>query len=179
MEHLIDLTGYLNRDSTYSLNDLENDLRKILLACDGEELTADLIEDLLVGEADRFVFNLIDAMLAGREQQAMERTIRILAAEDGNAMQVIALLTSQFEMMLDAVEMEEQGIPMKEMAKRTGVNEYRFRKAFQAAGRFSRSRIRELLIRLYETDLQIKSGSLDKDLALELFVLGVGASGRR
>ncbi|MBQ6583481.1 MAG: DNA polymerase III subunit delta [Mogibacterium sp.] len=173
LDWLIDQSGYLNKDSGYSLSELENDLNKIILAAEGDEITIPLIDDLLTGEEDKYVFHLIDALVAGRKQQAMEMTIRILASEDSNAMQLIGLLTSQFEMMLDAAEMEARGIPLSEMAKRTGVNEFRFRKAFQASQKFSPERLRAILIRLYNTDLAIKTGDLDKDLALELFLLGI------
>ena len=63
------------------------------------------------------------------------------------------------------------------MAKKTGVNEFRFKKAYQAANAYSLSRIRRLLISLYNIDRDIKRGDIDKDVALELFVLSA-APGR-
>ena len=63
------------------------------------------------------------------------------------------------------------------MAKKTGVNEFRFKKAYQAASAYSLSRIRKLLTDLYNIDRDIKRGDIDKDTALELFVLSA-APGR-
>ena len=57
------------------------------------------------------------------------------------------------------------------MAKKTGINEFRFKKAWQAAGAYSPARLKRLLIDLYNIDRDIKRGDIDKDVALELFVL--------
>ena len=173
MEYLIDLSGYLNRDSAYTLDELDNDLRKILLAAEGDEITTPLIEDLLIGDSDRFVFSLVDVLMAGNKSRAMQMTENILSSDDGNSMQILALLTSQFEMMYDALAMERKGVLVSGMVKALGVNQYRFRKAYAAAGKFRREHLKELLISLYNFDKQIKTGDIDKDTALELFILQV------
>ena len=49
-----------------------------------------------------------------------------------------------------------------------GINEFRFKRAYRAAGRYSRSRIRKILTDLYNADRDIKRGDMDKDIALEL-----------
>ena len=86
-------------------------------------------------------------------------------------MAVLALLTKQFEIMYDALELSEQGYSITQMAKKTGTNEYRFKKAFAAAGRYSRSRIRRILTDIYNADRDIKRGDIDKDVALELIAI--------
>ena len=176
MEFLIDVTGYYNRDSSYTLTQLDSDLSKIVRACAGDEVTRDIIEDLLTGDEDRYVFNLVDALVSGSLARALEITETIIREEDG-AMPVTALLTKQFEIMYDSLELSEQGMTISMMAKKTGVNEFRFKKAYQAASAYSLSRIRKLLTDLYNIDRDIKRGDIDKDTALELFVLSA-APGR-
>ena len=70
--------------------------------------------------------------------------------------------------MYDALELNEKGYSISQMAKKTGVNEFRFKRAFNAAGRYSKRRIGKILRELYNTDRDIKSGNIDKDVALEL-----------
>ena len=65
LEHLIDVTGYYNRDSAYDLAELDKDISKLVKACEGDEITSGLIEDILTGDSDRFVFNLVDALTLG------------------------------------------------------------------------------------------------------------------
>lgn len=172
MEHMIDLSGYYNKDSGYFLKHILADLDRINNACVGDTITSELIEELMIGEEDKFVFNLIDSLMAGDKRRAMSLSAEI-AKDENSIMQVIGLLTKQFEIMYDALELSGEGMSIPQIAKATKVNEYRMKKAYQSARRFSKSRLKELLIGLYNIDKDIKSGAMDKELAFELFVVGV------
>ncbi len=176
LEFLIDISGYYNKESTYTLTQLDADIGKIVKACQGDQITADVIEELLTGDNDRFVFNLVDAVVSGNRARALAIAETIINEEDG-AMQVTGLLMKQFEIMYDALELSQEGMSIAQMAKKTGVNEFRFKKAWQAANSYSLSRIKKLLIQLYNIDRDIKRGDIDKDTALELFVMSA-APGR-
>ena len=170
LEHMIDVSGYYNRGSAYDLSQLDRDVDKIVRACEGDDISAALIEEILIGDSDRFVFGLVDALMAGDRGKALEIAEAIIREEDG-AMAVLALLTKQFEIMYDALELSDMGCSISQMAKKTGVNEYRFKRAFNAAGKYSKRRIKRILIGLYNTDRDIKRGNIDKDTALELTAL--------
>lgn len=170
LEHMIDVTGYYNKGSLYDLAQLEKDIDKIVKACSGDAIGAQLIEEILIGDSDRFVFSLVDALVAGDRGKALAIAEAIIRDEDGS-MAVLALLTRQFEIMYDALELNEKGYSISQMAKKTGVNEFRFKRAFNAAGRYSRRRIGRILKDLYNTDRDIKNGNIDKDIALELIAI--------
>jgi len=170
LEHMIDVTGYYNKDSRYDLAQLEKDIDKIVRACSSDSVSAQLIEEILIGDSDRFVFGLVDALVSGDRGKALEIAEAIIKEEDGS-MAVLALLTKQFEIMYDAVELNEMGYSISRMAKKTGVNEFRFKRAFNAAGRYSKRRIGKILTELYNTDRDIKRGNIDKDVALELIAI--------
>ena len=170
LEHMIDVTGYFNKGSVYDLSQLEKDIDKIVKACQGDSIDANLIEEILIGDSDRFVFGLVDALVAGDRGKALAIAEAIIRDEDGS-MAVLALLTKQFEIMYDSIELNEKGYSISQMAKKTGVNEFRFKRAFNAAGRYSKRRIGRILTELYNTDRDIKSGNIDKDVALELIAI--------
>lgn len=173
LNYLIDLSGYYNEETVYRLDDLENDLHKILYSTEGEQITNEEIEDLMAGDADKFVFHLIDALMSGNRKTAITLTEHILYEDPKASFQVIGLLISQFEMMYDAHLAIEKGVDLKRMAKEIGVNEYRFKKAYGAAKKFRKNRIRDLLIQLYNADRDIKRGNLSDRAALEAFILHV------
>ena len=170
LDHMIDVSGYYNRGSAYDLSLLDRDTDKIVKACEGDDISAALIEEILIGDSDRFVFSLVDALMAGDRGKALEIAEAIIKEEDG-AMAVLALLTKQFEIMYDALELSDKGYSISQMAKKTGVNEFRFKRAFNAAGKYRKRKIRNILIGLYNTDRDIKRGNIDKDTALELTAL--------
>ncbi len=170
LEHMIDVTGYYNKGSLYDLTQLEKDIDKIVRACGGDSIDIKLIEDILIGDSDRFVFGLVDALVAGDRGKALAIAEAIIMEEDAS-MAVLALLTKQFEIMYDAIELNEKGYSISQMAKKTGVNEFRFKRAFNASNRYSKRRIGRILTELYNTDRDIKRGSIDKDVALELIAV--------
>ena len=174
LHHLMDVTGYFNRESTYSLTNLDSDMEKLTNACSGDSIDIDLIDEIMMGEGDKFVFNLVDALVAGQKGKALEIAETIIREDDG-AMAVLGLMTKQFEIMYDALELSDKGMSMTQMAKATGINEYRFKKAYTAAMKYSKKKIKTLLVSLYNIDKDIKSGDIDKDAALELFVLKAAA----
>ena len=170
LEHMIDLTGYYNKGSSYDLAQLDRDLIKLCKAGEGEDISSELIEEILIGDSDRFVFNLVDALMSGDRGRSLSIAEAIIRDDDG-AMAVLALLTKQFEIMQDALELSDRGFSLPAMAKKTGVNEFRFKRAYSAAGRYSLTRIRRILKDLYNTDRDIKRGDIDKDTALELIAV--------
>ena len=131
LDHMIDVTGYYNKGSLYDLAQLEKDIDKIVRACSGDAVSAQLIEEILIGDSDRFVFGLVDALVSGDRGKALSIAEAIIRDEDGS-MAVLALLTKQFEIMYDALELNEKGYSISQMAKKTGVNEFRFKRAFNA-----------------------------------------------
>lgn len=170
LAHLIDVTGYYNRGSGYYLNQLDSDLVKLTAACEGDTIDISLIDEVMMGEGDKYVFDLVEALVGGNRGKALEIAETIIREEDGS-MAVMALLTKQFEIMYDALELSDRGMSISQMAKLTGVNEYRFRKAYTAAMNYRPDKIKALLMSLYDIDRDIKRGDIDKDLALELFVV--------
>lgn len=170
LEHLIDVTGYYNRDSAYDLAELDKDISKLVKASAEDEISDGLIEDMLTGDSDKFVFNLVDALTSGDRGRALAIAEAIIRDQDG-AMAVLALLTKQFEIMYDALELSKEGLSIAQMAKKTGVNEFRFKRAYNAATKYSQIKIKTILKDLYNADRNIKRGDIDKDTALELFAL--------
>ena len=170
LEHMIDVSGYYNKGSAYDLARLERDTDKIVKACAADQIGVSLIEEILIGDSDRFVFNLVDALVEGDRGRALAIAEAIIREDDGS-MAVLALLTKQFEIMYDALELSDKGYSISQMAKKTGINEYRFKRAYNAAGRYSKTRIGRILIDIYNIDRDIKRGNIDKDVALELLAI--------
>lgn len=175
LDYLIDITGYKNKDSYYDLNRLESDLNKLVNATDEDVIKRQLIEEIMIGDKDKFVFNFIDYLLAGKKSEAMQLLINTIAAGEsnkskGNIFGLSVTLIGQFEMMYDALELDEKGMSFKDMAKNLKVNEFRLKKAYSAAKKIGIKRVRNALVELYDSDRKLKTGEMDKATALELFV---------
>jgi DNA polymerase-3 subunit delta len=81
------------------------------------------------------------------------------------------MLDRQFRMIIRARELKNQGTPETEIQHKLGLfSEFALRKTLEQAGRYSLPRLKEVYRRLLETDLSIKTGRYDGELALNLLV---------
>jgi DNA polymerase-3 subunit delta len=164
-----EMTGYASRDSEYDLYRLENDVKKLAAHCDGDEIRLSDLSAVMETNLDLNAFALADAASRGRRGEAFDLLAGMLASGE-NVYRLLALLISQFELLLSVREMMDAGYARSRMQSELGVHEYRLRMAVETAARFDARRLREIVLRACETDMHIKTGLLRDTLALELFV---------
>jgi DNA polymerase-3 subunit delta len=164
-----DMTGYLGRDSEYTLYNLENDLRKLTAYCEGDEIRLSDVNAVMEAGPDLNAFALADAVSRGRRGEAFGLLTGMLASGE-NVYRLLALLLSQFELLLSVREMMDEGFTKGRMQSELGVHEYRLRMATLVAERFDTATLREIVRLACETDAHIKTGLLRDVLALEMFV---------
>jgi DNA polymerase-3 subunit delta len=164
-----EITGYFERDSEYTLYDMENDLKKLTAYCEGDEIRLSDIGAVMEAGSDLNAFALADAVSRGRRDKAFDLLAGMLASGE-NVYRLLALLISQFELLLSVREMTDMGFSRARMQSELGVHEYRLRMAIEVAGRFDTAALRDILRLACDTDKHIKTGLFRDVLALELFV---------
>jgi DNA polymerase-3 subunit delta len=132
------------------------------------------VEDLSMtsGEHGDF-FALVDALSAGHSSNAMALLKQLMEERD-----LIALffsLVAHFRLLLQAREIVDSGRGDVDIAKVLGVHPYRAEKLAAQARHFTMATLKEIYLRLVEFDEQIKTGKMDPDLAMEIFVASLSA----
>ncbi len=169
IQEIVDLSGYYNKESEYTLFNLENDLAKIIAHSENPDISSMDVIPTLSGDIDTFVFSLVEALGTGDKGEALSLFNNITTSGE-NIYKIIGLLASQYEMILDIRELMDRKTDPHKIAGILGVNEYRARKAAYTAGRYSAPALKKILTRLYAVDRHIKTGLLDPVLAMELFI---------
>ena len=171
-------SGYGEKDSTYSLYNLENDLNKVVALSAGKEITRQELFRIYSAPAQTNAFTLIDSAFSGSKEAAY----RILAdsidlqqasKQMGVILGFIGLLCSQLEIMVETAERRAEGQDLAFIAKETGINEYRLRKAASAAAKRTVPQLRADLDAAYQMEKDIKNGVMDARLCIELFIAGL------
>ncbi len=67
-------------------------------------------------------------------------------------------------------DLKERGKPRSEIQLRMGLRDFAVRKTMEQAEKYTITRIKEVYDRLLETDLAVKTGRLDGDLALNILI---------
>ena len=164
----IDLSGYYDRDSDYTLDNLVNDAAKET-ALSESRITAEDIENAVAGNIARDVFAFSDALTSGNRGEAL-RMLRSLLEYGENVFKLLGLICSQYETILAVSEMRGDGLSLTQMKSVLGIHEFRIRKALGPASRCDAGKLRRTLMKAYEAERKIKTGTADPETALELFV---------
>ena len=168
---IIDFSGYYDRESDYTLDDLRNDIDKLTLYSNGT-ITRDDVETIVLGneETDGFAFS--DALSAGNKQEAL-RILSSMLSHGGNEFNILGLICSQFEVMMLIQETRENGLNSSLLERELRLNRYRIQRLSGPASRFTASRLKRALLKAYEIDRNVKTGVMDARLGLELFIAAV------
>lgn len=166
---IYDLSGYYNKNSDYNLYNLENDLKKIIDHSQGEEITALDVTNTLEGDLNTFIFSLVEAMGSGKKGEAFSLYSNIISG-GGKFFGILGLLISQYELMLDIKELLDKGRSLASIEKVLEVNGYRLKKAVPTVQKYSSKDLRNLLKKLFAMEQNIKSGLIDQNMAMEIFI---------
>ncbi|CAM4266813.1 DNA polymerase III subunit delta [Paenibacillus tarimensis] len=132
------------------------------------------IELLTAPSLEEDVFALIDAMSGSRVDRALQLYRQLLVRKE-EPIKITALVVRQFRMMLQIKELEGRSYSHQQMASIIGQHPYAVKLAAEKARTWKAERLGRHLAALADLDYRMKTGQVDKELGLELFLLSLGA----
>jgi len=172
IREMIAMSGYFDKQSDYTLYNLDNDLKKLIAHSDGDEVRMSDVTGGLSGNTESYVFDMIDAISRNRKDEAFMLLHNLLSSGE-NLHKLLGLICSHYEILLMVKEMREEGFRPDEMKALTGAHEYRIKIAGQLSVRYSIDQLRRILSHCFTVDKHIKSGLLEGRLALEMLIAGI------
>ena len=146
---------------------LSQEIKK-LAAFVGErtEITPADVERAATRTAECTVFQMVDALVAGKAAEAF-RLLAVLLENGEARIGVLAMIARQYRNMLYYKLSREAGMPEPEIARQIGVPPFAVRRLADQARRESAQALKEKLDLCVDTDYAIKSGRMRDDAALE------------
>jgi DNA polymerase III subunit delta len=169
LSYLITTSGYGERDSTYNLFQLENDLTKMIAHRTSDELTVEDVKACMSETIETNTFAMLDAIGKNRKDEAF-RLLHDMFRSGENAYRLLSTIASQMELMLCVKELRLEGRSPIEIKSELNVHELRIKKALAFSEKFSISELKGILMNIYRVDNQIKSGVLESEMALEMMI---------
>ncbi len=166
---IIDQSGYFNKETEYRIFNLVNDIEKMIAYSQGGQVTEEAVSQVLNGDMDTFIFNLLDAVSGGQKDRAFGLLYNILSS-GRDVFSIVGMLVNQFELMLEVAQFKEEGRNLPQIAEIMKGSEFRIKKAMGYTEKFTVSKLKDILIDLYEVDRNIKTGLLEPNLALEILI---------
>lgn len=163
---------FINRVGN-NLSILKEEIDKLKLYKDDEKvITQKDIEQLTHKNIDTDIFKLIDSILSTRKKEALESLEEMMKYGE-EPIAIIIMLANQFRIMYQSKQLLKKGHSEREIANLLEIHEFRVKKALEKGRKYSSDEILKKLEDLADLDYQIKSGQLDKNIGLELFILNM------
>lgn len=150
-----------NKLKTYKIND------KYISKDDVEELSFKRL-----GDSTETTFQFSRA-LAEKDKKSALTLYQELLNYKIEPLSIIGLLASQFRIMYQVKSLEEKNMRNDEIASSLKEKPYRITKTRELTRYYSKKEILDLMIKLEDIDLKIKTTSVDANTLVQLFILNI------
>ena len=147
---------------------LDSELRKLITYADGRTVTVDDVT-LLSASPEVTIFGLIDAI--GQNQRGPALThLRQLFQRGERSEMIVPQIAASLRRLIQAREMLDQGMRGPALAGKLGVHPFVAEKTERQARQYRVEQLEAALRLMLRTDRSIKTGEVEPELALELFI---------
>jgi DNA polymerase-3 subunit delta len=148
---------------------MSNEIQKLLLYSQGYPINEDDVRRLVSQAQEASIFALVDAILEGQIKTA-QKILYQLYQEGAPPTYILTMITRQFRFIALAKDLGLD-LPRQELQDKLGLaSSYSLDKILSQAKQYDFEHIKQAYNKLLETDLAIKTGKYNDQLALELLV---------
>jgi DNA polymerase-3 subunit delta len=148
---------------------MNGEIEKMVLYTAGRSIESEDVKKLVGLSREASIFTLVDAIVDGRLNLANQSMNEML--ESGAAPSyVLVMLARQLRLIVRAKELKNTGQSESNIQGALGLGDFPFRKTLEQTSRYTMARLRDFYHRLLDTDLAIKTGRYDDELALTILV---------
>jgi len=156
---------------------MAGEVDKLTLFTGGRRIEEKDIRAVVSYAQEASIFAMIDAVLEFRVGAAQELYQHLLKQGAAPA-QLMAMLSRQVRIIFQIKDMRSRKMSRADIQSKLGLtHDYVLRKAWDQADRYSPARLREVYHKLLETDISIKTGKLDGEIALNILIAELGQRG--
>lgn len=145
-----------------------NEAKKLALYTD--HITYDDIQTMVARPLEENAFLIYDCLLKKDKSKAIS-IYRDLLVEGSEPAQLVGMLANQFRLLSEVSYLSTQYSSNNEIARILGVHEYRVKLSRDHLRRITYKKILKKIDELYQLDLDIKSGVVDRFFAFEMFLI--------
>lgn len=167
--------GLLVSTAGTDFGQLVRELEKIQLYCGDRVVTDEDVLLLAPRTAQADIWQLLDAIEAGKPGEA-HRIVKAALARGESPVVLVASLASQVRIMARARERTEAGVPANALPGVLGANRFWVEQSLRRARLFDLNALYRSIRELARIDLGIKTGMVDPEAAVESFVLALCAA---
>lgn len=180
IKELVKEKGYQFSDGSFQLFNERTDgkltammheLDKLFLYnIESKKITKKSIDQLVSKTFEQNVFELNTRVLNSQVDASIDLYQDLLTQKE-EPIKIVALLISQFRLLLQVKILQGQGYPQGDIAKVLKVHPYRVKLALQNIRKYNKDLLSEALNYLIDADFKMKTGQISQELQVELFIM--------
>ncbi len=150
---------------------LDNEIKKIkTYKGDDYNIGYDDIINLTSKTIDIDIFHLLDNIIYKNKKEALESYYEMIKLGE-EPIKIIVMLANQFRLMYQVKVLNKKRNNVYDIMKILNQKKYTVEKALEKSYKYDDRTLLKMLYQLADLDIKIKSGRVNKDIALELFIL--------
>ena len=154
-----------------NLEILNQEIEKIKTYKDSDlNINEDDIKNLTSKNIDTDFFNLIENIVIKNKEKALESYFEIIKYGE-EPIKIIVVLANKFRLIYQALNLYKKGYSSKDISTILGSNYYAIKKCLENSRNYDNKTLLNCILKLDNLDIDIKSGKIDKNLGLELFIM--------
>jgi DNA polymerase-3 subunit delta len=118
------------------------------------------------------VFDMVDA-LGQRDGRTAAQTLHRLLDAGEHPLGLLAMIVRQFRLLIQVKELKAERATPRDVAKRLGIHPFPAGKLYNQATHFTAEQLETVYRHLLDTDVAIKTGEIEAEVALDLLVAGL------
>lgn len=154
------------------LRQLDNELKKIMAYVQGQEISIDIVQQVVGDIRERDIFELVDEVGRGDVIEAL-RILNQLLIEGEQPLKILAMVTRQFRLLWKAkvTLLEQKSMTARQLGAQIGVPPRGAEQLQRQVKRFSQVKLKLGMKRLNEIDKALKSSAGSPKILLEDVVI--------
>lgn len=148
---------------------LANEIKKLANYRKDKTIGVRDVEVLVKPKIDADIFKTIDAMAQKNKRQALGLLHKHLEKGD-SPLYLLSMVNFQFRNLIEIKSLTEKNYTYQSILKRTKLHPYIVKKSLWQAKKFSSAELKKIYQRIFKVDMNIKTGKLNPEIALDLLI---------
>lgn len=140
----------------------------------GHTIDAQTVEKLVARSLEQNIFALVDKIVSRKIDEALRIYYDLLKLNE-EPIKILSVITGQFRLIYQVKELSRRGYGQQQIAGYLKVHPFRIKLAAGQAQKFGDTELTHIMKELAEADLKMKTGQMNKELLIELFLLNLSA----
>lgn len=161
-----------------SLMVMNQEMKKLCTYQGEGVISLETVEKLVARSLEQNIFDLIEHVVSRDIQTALQNLYDLLKTNE-EPIKILSLLVNQFRLILQVKQLSKTGYGQPQIASSLKIHPFRVKLALKHASLFTEEELSGIMKNLADADYEMKTGRMEKQLVLELFLLKLAQNKKR